>query len=73
MKIRIENDGVYVSVANKKKWLKCEWGGVFSADYAAGKETHRGRVIEGGEISPTVTAVDRILRIELIETNKVWR
>jgi site-specific DNA-cytosine methylase len=43
-----------VREANKNGYTECEAGGCFSANYMESK-TRRGRVIENGNISPTVT------------------
>lgn len=55
---------VYIKQATKKGYIECEVGGVADLSYPDSK-TRRGRVQDGGNISPTITATETgVCRIE---------
>ncbi len=59
-----EGNKVLINQATKKGYIECEIGGVADLSYPDSK-TRRGRVQDGGNISPTITATETgICRIE---------
>lgn len=64
-----KGEGVKIAIkqATKKGYIECEIGGVADLSYPDSK-TRRGRVQEGGNICPTLTATETgVCRIESIE------
>ena len=60
----IENNKVAIRQATKQGYIECEVGGVADLSYPDSK-TRRGRVQDGGNVSPTITATETgICRIE---------
>ena len=60
----IENGKIAIPQATKIGYIECEIGGVADLSYPNSK-TRRGRVQEGGNISPTITATETgVCRIE---------
>ena len=60
----IENGKIAIPQATKKGYIECEIGGVADLSYPNSK-IRRGRVQEGGNISPTITATETgVCRIE---------
>lgn len=57
--------------ATSKGYIDCPLGGVFDSSYPA-SEYRRGRVQEGGMVSPTLTSAssENILRIDMEKTKK---
>ena len=63
----IENSKVAIKQATKQGYIECEIGGVADLSYPDSK-TRRGRVQEGGSISPTITATETgVCRIESVK------
>lgn len=57
MDIKITKDGILVPQATKTGYIFCKWGGCFDASYPTSKH-RRGRVIDEGDVSPTLTCVE---------------
>lgn len=71
---------VIIKQATKEGSIKCKVGGCFDASYPDSK-TRRGRVQEGGDIVPTLTAssseninyVETVYRIRKLTPRECWR
>lgn len=58
---------IYIKQATKQGYIACKNGGVFDCSYPTSK-LRRGRVQEGGNVSPTLTCESgAIVRIEVME------
>ena len=58
---------IYIKQATKQGYIACKNGGVFDCSYPTSK-LRRGRVQEGGNVSPTLTCESGgIVRIEVME------
>lgn len=57
---------IYIRNNAKNKWLEIRNGGVANLSYPTSK-TKRGRVIEKGDISPTITATDMLICVVAME------
>lgn len=58
---------IYIKQATKQGYIACKNGGVFDCSYPTSK-LRRGRVQEGGNVSPTLTCESgAIVRIEIME------
>ena len=74
------NNCVLISQATKEGSIKCKVGGCYDASYPDSK-TRRGRVQEGGDITPTITAqggeninfVETVYRIRKLTPRETWR
>lgn len=79
-KLVLEQDCVEIKQATKDGTIKCKVGGCFDASYPDSK-TRRGRVQEGGDIVPTLTAssseninyVETVYRIRKLTPRECWR
>lgn len=71
---------VIIKQATKEGYIKCKVGGCFDASYPDSK-TRRGRVQEGGDVVPTLTAssseninyVETVYRIRKLTPRECWR
>ena len=58
---------IYIKQATKEGWIACKNGGVFDCSYPT-SELRRGRVQEGGNVSPTLTCSSgAIVKIDVME------
>lgn len=65
-----EGAKVAIKQATKKGYVECEIGGVADLSYPDSK-TRRGRVQEGGNICPTLTATETgVCRIESVNSDE---
>jgi DNA (cytosine-5)-methyltransferase 1 len=75
-----EQDCVEIKQATKEGSIKCKVGGCYDASFP-GSTTPRGRVQEGGDVAPTLTAgsneniryVETIYRIRKLTPRECWR
>ena len=73
-------DEIEIKQATKEGSIKCKVGGCYDASYPDSK-TRRGRVQEGGDITPTITAqggeninyIETIYRIRKLTPKECWR
>jgi DNA (cytosine-5)-methyltransferase 1 len=75
----LHNNRVAIKQATKKGYIECEVGGVADLSYPTSK-TRRGRVQDGGNISPTITAtetgvckIDEDLRVRKVTPKECFR
>ena len=74
------NNCISINQATKEGSIKCKVGGCYDASYPDSK-TRRGRVQEGGDITPTITAqggeninyVETVYRIRKLTPKECWR
>ena len=73
------NGHVLIKQATEKGYIECELGGVADLSYPESK-TRRGRVQEGGKVSPTITAmgneihkIESAYRIRKLTPLETWR
>lgn len=75
-----QNGVIEIKQATKEGSIKCKVGGCYDASYPDSK-TRRGRVQEGGDITPTITAqggeninyVETVYRIRKLTPKECWR
>lgn len=73
-------DEVGIKQATKEGSIKCKVGGCYDASYPESK-TRRGRVQEGGDVTPTITAqggeninyIETVYRIRKLTPKECWR
>ena len=78
--VQKDNLCLEIKQATKEGSIKCKVGGCYDASFP-GSTTRRGRVQEGGDITPTITAqggeninyVDTVYRIRKLTPKEVWR
>jgi len=71
---------IEIKQATKEGSIKCKVGGCYDASYPDSK-TRRGRVQEGGDVTPTITAqggeninyVETVYRIRKLTPKECWR
>ena len=76
----LETDEIEIKQATKEGSIKCKVGGCFDASYP-NSDTRRGRVQEGGDVTPTLTAgsseninvVETRHRIRKLTPKECWR
>lgn len=76
----LEQDCVEIKQATKEGSIKCKVGGCYDASFP-GSTTRRGRVQEGGDVAPTLTAgsneniryVETIYRLRKLTPRECWR
>lgn len=78
----VEKDNLCLEIkqATKEGTIKCKVGGCYDASFP-NSETRRGRVQEGGDITPTITAqggeninfVETVYRIRKLTPKECWR
>ena len=74
------NNCVLISQATKEGSIKCKVGGCYDASFP-GSTTRRGRVQNGGDVTPTITAqggeninfVETVYRIRKLTPKECWR
>ena len=78
--VQKDNLCLEIKQATKEGSIKCKVGGCYDASFS-GSTTRRGRVQEGGDIAPTITAqggeninfVETVYRIRKLTPREVWR